>query len=49
VPVYVAGGEEAARETQRRAAAREVVHFILTKLGQVGRVDPNEEPPPAAP
>ena len=47
VNAYVAGGEEAARETQRRAAHREVVHYILTKVGQVGRPDPNEEPSPA--
>jgi hypothetical protein len=47
VPVYVRGGIEAQRETERRAAMREVVHHILTQIGQVGRQDPNEDEPPA--
>lgn len=49
VDCYVPGGDEGARETSRRAARREVVHYILTKLGQVNAPDPNEQdPPPAA-
>jgi hypothetical protein len=48
VDVYVPGGEEAARETQRRAARREVIHFILVKLSQVNVDDPNAHDPPAA-
>ena len=39
VNVFVAGGVEAQRETERRAARREVVHFILTQIGQVGQAD----------
>ncbi len=47
VPVYVSGGADAARETERRAARREVVHHILLQIGQVGRADDtNEDPPP---
>ena len=46
IPVYVPGGVEAQRETERRAARREVVHFILMQIGQVGQNDPNEDPPP---
>lgn len=45
VPVYVPGGIEAERETLRRAARREVIHFVLQRIGQVG-LDPNEEEPP---
>lgn len=49
IEVYVPGGEEAARETQRRAAQREVVRYILTKIGQVNVLnDPNADEPPAA-
>lgn len=46
VNVFVPGGIDAQRETDRRAARREVVHYILTKIGQVGKVDPNDEEPP---
>jgi hypothetical protein len=45
VNVYVPGGLEAQRETERRAARREVIHFILTQIGQVGKADPNDEDP----
>lgn len=31
---YVAGGLEAQRETERRAAQKEVIDFVLRKLGQ---------------
>jgi len=34
-PVYVRGGIEAQRETEARAAQKEVVGFILRKLGQI--------------
>lgn len=34
-PVYVAGGMEAQRETEARAAQKEVVGFILRKLGTI--------------
>jgi len=44
VAVYVPGGEEGARETARRAARREPIHYILNKIGQVG--DDAEEPTP---
>ena len=47
VNVYVTGGIEAQRETERRAARREVVHYILTRIGQVGQVetqDPDSTP-----
>ncbi len=47
VNVFVPGGIDAQRETERRAARREVVHYILTKIGQVGKVDPNDEIPAA--
>lgn len=43
VNVFVPGGIEAQRETERRAARREVIHFILTQLSQVGQVDPNAQ------
>lgn len=43
VPIYVRGGIEGARETERRAARREPVHFILSQLGQVKGEDPNVE------
>jgi hypothetical protein len=34
-PVYVVGGLEAQRETEARAAQKEVVGFILRKIGQI--------------
>lgn len=46
VNVFVAGGHDAQRETDRRAARREVVHFILTQIGQVNQADPNESDQP---
>lgn len=49
VEVYVAGGLDAQRETDRRAARREVVRYILMRTGQVNVPDPNaDEAPPAA-
>lgn len=42
VPLYVAGGHEGERETLRKVARREVVQFILQRLGQVA--DPEAEP-----
>lgn len=39
VEVYVPGGVEAQRETDRRAARREVVRYILTRIGQVGQAE----------
>jgi len=33
--VYVRGGIEAQRETEARAAQKEVIGFILRKLGQI--------------
>jgi hypothetical protein len=33
--VYVVGGLEAQRETEARAAQKEVVGFILRKIGQI--------------
>ena len=34
-PVYVPGGEEAQRETEKRAAENNVIGFILKLVGQV--------------
>lgn len=34
-PIWVAGGEEARRETEKRAAQKEVIGFILRRLGQI--------------
>jgi hypothetical protein len=39
-PVYVPGGLEGQRETEKRAAQKEVVGYILRKLGQIEE-DPN--------
>lgn len=41
-PMYVSGGEEAARETSRRAAQKEVVDFILNQIARSQRGDRNE-------
>jgi hypothetical protein len=48
VDVYTPGGLEGQRETDRKAARREVIHFILVKLSQVNVRDPNADEPPAA-
>jgi len=48
VEIYVPGGPEGQRETDRRAARREVIRYILTKIGQVSLNDPNADEPPAA-
>lgn len=47
VNVYIPGDISAQRETERRAARREVIHFILTQIGQVGKADPNDAEDPA--
>lgn len=39
---YVPGGIEGQRETDRRAAQKEVITFILRRLGQI-QGDPNDE------
>jgi hypothetical protein len=41
-PIYMAGGIEAQRETERRAAQREVVGFILRRIGHI-KEDGNAE------
>jgi len=45
VAIYVPGDLTAQRETERRAARREPVHYILTRIGQVNQPDPNEDAP----
>lgn len=47
VQVYVPGGAEGARETDRRAARREPVQFILNMLGQVNEPPADDESPSA--
>lgn len=42
VDVYVPG-PDGSRETDRRAARREVVGFILKQIGQVANGDPNDD------
>lgn len=39
---YAPGGLEGARETERRAAQKEVIEFILRRLGQI-QGDPNAD------
>jgi len=34
--IHVSGGLEAQRETEKRAAQKEVISFILQRLGQIG-------------
>lgn len=48
VETYVKGGQDAARETEARAARRDVVRHILVMVGQVNQPDTNAELPPAA-
>jgi hypothetical protein len=48
VNVFKPGGVEGARETDRRAARREVVHFILHMIGQVKEPPPDDDSQPAA-
>jgi len=48
IEVYVKGGPEAARETEARAARRDVVRHILTMCTLVAQPDTNAELPPAA-
>jgi|GEM_PF-5623877 len=37
--IHVSGGLEAQRETEKRAAQKEVISFILQRLGQIGGED----------
>lgn len=37
--IYVSGGIEAQRETEKRAAQKEVVSFILKRIGQIGETN----------
>lgn len=41
--IHVPGGLEAQRETEKRAAQKEVIGFILRKIGQVNEEDANAE------
>jgi hypothetical protein len=41
--IHVAGGIEAQRETEKRAAQKEVIGFILRKIGQVSQEDSNAD------
>lgn len=40
--IYTPGGLEGARETERRAAQKDVITFILRRIGQIGE-DPNAD------
>ena len=40
--IYVAGGLDAQRETDKRAAQKEVIGFILRRIGQVHQTEDNE-------
>lgn len=45
VNTYVPGGIDAQRESDRRSARREVVHYILTRIGQVSQPEePDADP-----
>ena len=45
VNTYVPGGIEGQRESERRSARREVVHYILTRIGQVKETpEPDGDP-----
>jgi hypothetical protein len=48
VSLWHPGGVDGQRETERAVARREVVHHILTMIGQVNQPDTNAELPPAA-
>ncbi len=41
-PIHVAGGIEAQRETEKRAAQKEVIGFILRRIGQISDKEENE-------
>lgn len=41
--VYVAGGLEGQRETEKRAAQKEVIGFILRRIGQIHKTEGTEE------
>ena len=42
-PIYVPGGIEAQRETEKRAAQKEVVGFILRRIGHIKEGNENVE------
>lgn len=39
--IHVAGGIEAQRETEKRAAQKEVIGFILRRIGQIHQQEDN--------
>lgn len=39
---YVAGGIDGQRETEKRAAQKEVIGFILRRIGQVSESEEND-------
>ena len=41
--IHVSGGLEAQRETEKRAAQKEVVGFILRRIGQIHQQEDNQE------
>ena len=41
-PIHVAGGLEAQRETEKRAAQKEVIGFVLRRIGQITNKEDNE-------
>lgn len=42
---YVKGGLEGQRETEKRAAQKEVIGFILRRIGQIHQGEDNNENP----
>jgi len=42
-PIHVSGGIEAQRETEKRAAQKEVVGFILRRIGQIAQEEKANE------
>lgn len=42
-PIHVAGGIEGQRETEKRAAQKEVVGFILRRIGSINQKEDNEK------
>lgn len=41
--IHVAGGLEAQRETEKRAAQKEVIGFILRRIGQIHQQEENDK------
>lgn len=41
-PIHVSGGLEAQRETEKRAAQKEVIGFVLRRIGQISDKEENE-------